>query len=55
MSSQLVSIVPGAPLTDDVFPFNKDPFIKIQDYQKKLVSCSYLKIHLTDAYNFLEI
>jgi hypothetical protein len=35
MSSQLVSIVPAAPLTDDVFPFNRDAFIQIQNYQKK--------------------
>ncbi|KIK08763.1 hypothetical protein K443DRAFT_672282 [Laccaria amethystina LaAM-08-1] len=35
MSPQLVSIVPAAPLTDDVFPFNQDAFIKIREYQQK--------------------
>ena len=55
MSSQLVSIVPAAPLTDDVFPFNQDHFIKIREYQQKLVSCHGLKFHLTDSYNFSEI
>ena len=38
MSSQLVSIVPGAPLTDETFPFNRDAFIEIRTYQEKLVS-----------------
>ena len=41
MSSQLVSIVPGAPLTDETFPFNRDAFIEIRTYQEKLVSCFY--------------
>ena len=54
MSSQLASIVPLAPLTDDVFPFNKDAFTEIRRYQQELVSYSYLKNFnaLTDCYNF---
>ncbi|KIK03164.1 hypothetical protein K443DRAFT_677009 [Laccaria amethystina LaAM-08-1] len=35
MSSQLVSIVPVAPLTDDVFPFNQAAFLKIRAYQQE--------------------
>jgi len=35
MSSQLVSIVAAAPLTDHVFPFNQDAFIKIRQYQQQ--------------------
>ena len=39
MSSQLVSIVPTGPLTDQVFPFNQEQFLQIRKYQEKLVSC----------------
>jgi hypothetical protein len=35
MSSQLASIVPSGPLTDSVFPFNKDAFIEIRRYQEQ--------------------
>ena len=54
MSSQLVSIVPQAPLNDDVFPFNQDAFLEIRRYQQELVSCFYLKIHAL-TYDFPEI
>ena len=54
MSSTVASIVPPAPLTDETFPFNRDAFIQIHNYQEKLVSCSYLKAHLSDSYNFSE-
>jgi hypothetical protein len=54
--SSLATIVPGAPLTDDVFPFNQSAFVEIQRYQKESVPCSYLKTHaLTNSYNFPEI
>jgi hypothetical protein len=33
--SQLASIVPIAPLTDDVFPFNQEAFTEINRYQKE--------------------
>lgn len=33
MSSQLASIVPCAPLTDQVFPFNQQQFLDIRSYQ----------------------
>ena len=49
MSSRLSSIVPPAPLTDEVFPFNRDAFIQIRNYQEKLVSCFYLETHLTHS------
>ena len=55
MTSQAASIIPGAPLTDETFPFNRDAFIQIRNYQEKLVSCLYLKTYLTDSYNFPEI
>ena len=49
------SIVPKAPLTDDIFPFNRDAFIQIRNYQEKLVFRFYLKTYLTDSHNFTEI
>ncbi|KAF8800375.1 hypothetical protein BYT27DRAFT_7217068 [Phlegmacium glaucopus] len=36
MSSQLISIVPIAPLTDEVFSFNQEHFISIRKVQEKL-------------------
>ena len=39
MSSQLVSLLPVPPLTDNVFVFNQDHFLEIRDHQEKLVSC----------------
>ena len=51
-----VSIIPGPPLTDEVFPFNKEAFIQIRNYQEKLVVfCSYLQTHLTNFCNVPEI
>ena len=43
MSNQLASIVPCAPLSDEVFPFNQSAFVEIIRYQEELVSYSYLK------------
>ena len=40
--AQLVSLVPPAPLTDEVFPFNRPAFLEIQRYQQESVSCSYI-------------
>jgi len=34
MSSHLVSLVPVAPLTDDVFSFNSKPILEIRDFQR---------------------
>ncbi|KAF8800318.1 hypothetical protein BYT27DRAFT_7262967 [Phlegmacium glaucopus] len=35
MSSQLVTLVPHAPLTDEVFPFNQEHFLDIREHQEK--------------------
>ena len=52
MSSQLASIVPIVPLTDEVFPFNQDAFIQIRKYQEKSVSYFYVETQLTHSYIF---
>ncbi|KAF8800385.1 hypothetical protein BYT27DRAFT_7263027 [Phlegmacium glaucopus] len=38
MSSQLATIVPHAPLTDEVFPFNQAHFLDIREHQEKDLS-----------------
>ena len=44
MSSQLASIVPLPPLTDDEFVFNQAHFVDIREHQEKLVSCFIWKM-----------